>query len=63
MPMELFRDTLDEHFSDDDVQRQIETALNCGRYGDIFTYDSESDRLSLHRPADLAEDSPTMPLH
>ena len=63
MPMELFRDTLDEHFSDDDVQRQIETALNWGRYGDIFTYDSESDRLSLHRPADLAEDSPTMPLH
>ena len=63
MPVELFRDTLDEHFSDDDVQRQIETALNWGRYGDIFTYDSESDRLSLHRPADLAEDSPTMPLH
>jgi NitT/TauT family transport system ATP-binding protein len=62
MPMELFRDTLDEHFSDDDVQRQIETALNWGRYGDIFTYDSESDRLSLHRPADLGEDRPTAPL-
>jgi NitT/TauT family transport system ATP-binding protein len=63
MPMELFRDTLDEHFSDDDVQRQIETALNWGRYGDIFAYDSESDRLSLHRPADLAEDGPAVPLH
>ena len=62
MPLELFRDTLDEHFSDDDVQRQIETALNWGRYGDIFTYDSESDRLSSHRPADLAEDSQTVPL-
>jgi NitT/TauT family transport system ATP-binding protein len=63
MPVELFRDTLDEHFSDDDVQRQIETALNWGRYGDIFTYDSESDRLVLHRPANLAEDSPAVPLH
>ena len=63
MPVELFRDTLDEHFSDDDVQRQIETALNWGRYGDIFTYDSESDRLVLYRPANLAEDSPTVPLH
>ena len=63
MPLELFRDILEEHFSDDDVQRQIDTALNWGRYGDIFTYDSESDRLSLHRPADLAEDSPTVPLN
>lgn len=56
MPLELFRDILQEHFSDDDVQQQIETALNWGRYGDIFTYDSESDRLVLHQPASLAED-------
>jgi len=45
MPLELFRDVLEEHFSDADVQRQIDTALNWGRYGDIFTYDSETDRL------------------
>ncbi len=50
MPLELFRDILEEHFSDEDVQRQIETALNWGRYGDIFTYDSESDRVVLHQP-------------
>ena len=50
MPLELFRDILEEHFSDEDVHRQIETALNWGRYGDIFTYDSESDRLVLHKP-------------
>jgi NitT/TauT family transport system ATP-binding protein len=53
MPLELFRDVLEERFSDDDVQRQIDTALNWGRYGDIFTYDSESDRLLLHTPADV----------
>jgi NitT/TauT family transport system ATP-binding protein len=51
MPLELFRDILEERFSDDDVQRQIDTALNWGRYGDIFTYDSESDRLLLHATA------------
>jgi NitT/TauT family transport system ATP-binding protein len=45
MPVELFRDILQEHFSYDDVQRQIDTALNWGRYGDIFNYDSESERL------------------
>jgi NitT/TauT family transport system ATP-binding protein len=50
MPLELFRDILEERFSDDDVERQIDTALNWGRYGDIFTYDSESDRLLLHAP-------------
>ena len=49
MPLEFFRDILDEHFASDEAQRQIETALNWGRYADIFTYDSDSDRLSLAR--------------
>ena len=61
MPLELFRDILQEHFSKDDVQRQIETALNWGRYGEIFTYDSESDRLILHQPASLVEDGRASP--
>ena len=49
MPLEFFRDILDEHFSAEETQRQIDTALNWGRYGEIFSYDSESDRLFLHR--------------
>ena len=49
MPLEFFRDILDEHFSEDETQRQIETALHWGRYGEIFSYDSESDKLFLHR--------------
>jgi NitT/TauT family transport system ATP-binding protein len=48
MPLEFFRNILEEHFSEEEAQRQIETALNWGRYGEIFTYDSESDRLVLH---------------
>jgi len=47
MPLEFFRDILDEHFAEDEVQRQLDTALNWGRYADIFTYDAESDRVSL----------------
>ena len=47
MPLEFFRDLLEERFSEEEAQRQIETALNWGRYGEIFTYDSESDRLLL----------------
>jgi NitT/TauT family transport system ATP-binding protein len=53
MPLELFRDILQEHFSEDEAGRQIDTALNWGRYGEIFTYDSESDRLLLHQPEGL----------
>ena len=49
MPLEFFRDLLDEHYSEDETRKQIETALNWGRYGEIFTYDSESDRLVLHQ--------------
>ena len=50
MPLEFFRDILEEHFSESEVQQQLDTALHWGRYGDIFTYDSETDRLLLHQP-------------
>jgi NitT/TauT family transport system ATP-binding protein len=62
MPLELFRDVLQEHFSDDEVERQIDTALNWGRYGEIFAYDSEKDRLLLHQPVNFAEDDQAVPL-
>jgi NitT/TauT family transport system ATP-binding protein len=54
MPLEFFRDILDEHFSRDETQRQIETALDWGRYADVFEYDSASDRLT-HQTAAPAE--------
>jgi NitT/TauT family transport system ATP-binding protein len=47
MPVEFFRDILDEHFSLEEVNQQIDTALNWGRYAEIFTYDSEDERLIL----------------
>ena len=47
MPLEFFRDVLEEHFSEQEAQRQIETALHWGRYAELFSYDSESDRLVL----------------
>jgi NitT/TauT family transport system ATP-binding protein len=48
MPLEFYRDVLDEHFAEAEVQKQIETALHWGRYAGIFTYDSERDRLLSH---------------
>jgi NitT/TauT family transport system ATP-binding protein len=52
MPVEFFRDLIDEHFSAEEAQRQIETALTWGRFADIFTYDSETDELSSYQPAE-----------
>ncbi len=58
LPLEFFRDILDEHFASDEAQRQIETVLNWGRYSDIFTYDPESDRVTLDQPAKAADAGP-----
>jgi NitT/TauT family transport system ATP-binding protein len=49
MPLEFFRDLLDERFAQVEVDHQIETALLWGRYAEIFTYDPESDELHLHQ--------------
>jgi NitT/TauT family transport system ATP-binding protein len=43
---EFFRDILDEHFTEDETQRQFETAMNWGRYAEIFDYDRGSGRLT-----------------
>jgi NitT/TauT family transport system ATP-binding protein len=50
IPVEFFHDILDEHFSQDEVERQLDTALNWGRYAEIFDYDSGSGRLVLAEP-------------
>lgn len=42
---EFFHDILDEHFTDDETQRQFDTAMNWGRYAEIFDYDRDSGRL------------------
>ena len=62
IPLEFFRDVLDEHLPEEEVQRQIETVLNWGRYAEIFTYDSETDRLLLHQAASSTNPN-AAPLH
>jgi NitT/TauT family transport system ATP-binding protein len=56
MPLEFFRDIVEERLSEDEAKRQINTALDWGRYGEIYTYDSESDRLMLHEAAGASEE-------
>jgi NitT/TauT family transport system ATP-binding protein len=63
VPLEFFRDILDEHFSQDEVQRQLDTVLNWGRYAEIFTYDSQTDRLLLDEAPSAVNSSDAAPLH
>ena len=42
---EFFHDILDEHFSEEEVHRQFDTAVNWGRYAEIFDYDREGGKL------------------
>ncbi len=58
VPVEFFRDVLDEHFSEPEVKLQIETALNWGRYAEMFDYDSETDTLSLRQTAEADPSHP-----
>jgi NitT/TauT family transport system ATP-binding protein len=52
---EFFHDILDEHFAEDEVQRQFETALNWGRYAEIFDYDREKNLLIQPEPPATAD--------
>jgi NitT/TauT family transport system ATP-binding protein len=57
IPLEFFRDLLDERFTQMEVDQQIETALSWGRYAGLFTYDPERDSLHLHQPDHHSEAS------
>jgi len=47
LPAEFFHDLIDEHFSEDESTRQLETALQWGRYAEIFDYDAATGKLTL----------------
>jgi len=50
LPAEFFHDVLDEHFSDDEARRQLDTAIQWGRYAELVDYDSVTGRLSRTEP-------------
>jgi NitT/TauT family transport system ATP-binding protein len=47
LPDEFFRDLIDEHFSEEESRRQLETAIQWGRYAEIFDYDAATGKLTL----------------
>jgi NitT/TauT family transport system ATP-binding protein len=51
LPDEFFRDMLEEHFTADETQRQLETVINWGRYAELFDHDSTTERFYI--PEDM----------
>jgi NitT/TauT family transport system ATP-binding protein len=47
---EFFRDLLDEHFSEEEVQRQLDTIVSWGRYAELFDYEAGEKRFYLREP-------------
>ena len=53
VPEDFFLDMLDEQFSEEESQRQLETAVAWGRYAELFDYDAARRRFV--RPDALEE--------
>jgi NitT/TauT family transport system ATP-binding protein len=43
---EFFHDVLDEQFSEEETLRQLETAINWGRYAELFDFDASRRRFT-----------------
>jgi NitT/TauT family transport system ATP-binding protein len=58
IPIDFFEDVLDEYFSKKEVERQLDTALEWGRYAEVFDYEPDSGNMIL---ADLEAQYPEAP--
>ncbi|HEX4019672.1 MAG TPA: nitrate/sulfonate/bicarbonate ABC transporter ATP-binding protein [Acidobacteriaceae bacterium] len=50
VPEEFFHDMLDEQFSEEETIRQMETAINWGRYAELFDFDAARRRFIQVQP-------------
>jgi NitT/TauT family transport system ATP-binding protein len=50
LPAEFFQDLLDEQFSEAEARRQLETAIQWGRYAELFDFDAASGKLTRTEP-------------
>jgi NitT/TauT family transport system ATP-binding protein len=47
LPHALFLDLLEEHFSTREARQQLDTAVDWGRYAELFAFEDDSDELFL----------------
>ncbi|MDB5362277.1 MAG: transporter ATP-binding protein [Rhodospirillales bacterium] len=49
-PRVRFEQELEDYLSDDAAEETIDTIINWGRYGEIFSYDDQAEMFSLENP-------------
>ena len=50
---DFFRDLLRRGFSDDDAERQLDLAIDWGRYGELYDYDADTDQITADPAAGI----------
>jgi len=58
LPEEFFRDMLAGHFSDEEMDRQLDTAVNWGRYAELFDRDAGAGVFFIPEEAPNPEGKP-----
>ncbi|WYL97351.1 MAG: nitrate/sulfonate/bicarbonate ABC transporter ATP-binding protein [Gloeotrichia echinulata IR180] len=53
IPEELVLDILESHFSPEEAERQLKTAIDWGRYAEIYGYDEPSGQIFLEQAANV----------
>ncbi|MEN9207130.1 MAG: nitrate/sulfonate/bicarbonate ABC transporter ATP-binding protein [Gloeomargarita sp. GMQP_bins_120] len=51
MSADFFLDLWDDYFPEAEAERQLATAIDWGRYAELFEYDADENRLYLSEPA------------
>ncbi|QBD79591.1 ATP-binding cassette domain-containing protein [Ktedonosporobacter rubrisoli] len=54
LPEQHFLEFLEQHFSEDEAQAQLETAINWGRYAELFGFQDERGAFRLEDAEELA---------
>ncbi len=57
MPKEFFNDLLEEHFSVDEAEHQLTTAINWARFTEFFHYDPDTEMLYLDTDSEIPDEN------
>jgi len=57
LPEEYFLSLLEKHFSKEEAQQQLETAINWGRYAELFTFNENRGLFHLEEPEEAGASS------
>lgn len=56
IPEELVLDILENHFSPQEAKRQLDTAIDWGRYAELYSYDEPAGQIFLEQAITQSED-------